>query len=98
MDKNTPPSKDDSIPWTVILTILTLTFVSAWLVFIQGWSLGKAIAIVAIVAQGIIGLLFGILWLVSDREGRDDIRRSFKHTLYDDLDRILKYFRITGRK
>lgn len=98
MNKNAPVSEDDSIPWAVILSVLTLSLVSAWLVFMDNWKVGEAILAVSLAALGILSLLLGVLWLLADQEGREDLWRGFKHTFHDDLDRILKHFYIRRRK
>lgn len=97
MSNNTPPS-EDGIPWAVILTTLTLSLVSAGLVFMHDWNVGEAMLTVSLVAFGILSLLLGAIWLHAKPEDRDEIWRGFKYTFHDDHVRILKYFRIRRRK
>lgn len=98
MNRNEPTSDDDSTHWAVILSILMLSLVSAWLVFMRGWSVGEAMLTTASIWLGLLSLLLGAMWLLATPEGRDEIWRGFKHTFRDDHDRILKYFRIRRRR
>ncbi|WP_041673265.1 hypothetical protein [Sulfuricella denitrificans] len=86
------------MPWPVILTTLTLALVSAWLVFIRNWEAWQAMLAVAFAAFGIISLLIVAIQLLSDRDGRAENWRVVKKTFDDDLDQMLKYFRIRKRK
>lgn len=98
MSKDAPSSEGDSIPWAVILTTLTLSVISAWLVFMHDWNVGEAMLAVSLVPFGILSLLLGVIWLRADTKGRDELWQGFKHTFHDDHDRILKYLHIRRRK
>ena len=81
-------------PWPVILTALTLALISAWLVFMCGWEPWKAFSAVGLTALGIIFALLAALMGFSGPENRSEIWRIFRQTLRDDIDLLLKYFRI----
>lgn len=84
------------MPWAVLFTTLTLALVSAWLVFVRDWEAWQAMLTVALIASVIVGGLI-IAILLSDRGGRAENWRIVKETFNDDLDQILKYFRIRKR-
>ena len=86
------------MPWPVVLTTLTLALVSAWLVFIRNWEAWQAMLTVAFAAFGILGVLIVAILLLSDRDGRAENWRAFKETFDDDLDQMLKFFRIRRRR
>lgn len=85
------------MPWSVILTVLTLVLASAGLVFLLGWEAWHALLIVGIVATGILAILMGALLVLGGRENRAENWRVFTSTLQSDLDQVLKYFRIRKR-
>lgn len=86
------------MPWPVILTTLALSLVSAWLVFIRNWEAWQAMLTVAFAAFGIILLLIGAILAFSNQEGRAETWRIFKDTFDDDLDQMLKFFRIRRQR
>lgn len=83
--------------WTVILTTLFLTGCSAWLVIHEGWEIWQASGVVAITASLVLTVLVSVLFLLGGREGRLEIFQAIKSTFLDDLDQMLKYFRIRRR-
>lgn len=85
------------MPWPVILTVMTLVLVSAGLVFLLGWELWRAFLMVGIAATGILVILVSVLLILSGRENRAENWRIFTSTFQDDLDQVLKYFRIRKR-
>lgn len=89
---------DDSIPWAVILSVLTLSLISAWLVFMRDWNFEEAMLTVSATAFGFLALLVGVIWFLADAEGRDEFWQGFKHTFRDDRDRILRHFKVRRRK
>lgn len=96
--RKTTSEEDDSIPWAVILSVLTLSLISAWLVFMRDWNFEEAMLTVSLIAFGILALLMGMVWLLADAEGRVDLWQGFKHTFRDDRDRILRHFKAGRRK
>lgn len=97
MNKNAP-EEDNSIPWPVILTALTYSLISSWMVFMHEWDVLEAMFIVSLVAFVIICLVIGVIWLLAKPEDRVEIWHRLKYTIHDDHDRILKYFWIRRRK
>jgi hypothetical protein len=88
---NNPP---DSPPWAVVITALVLTLVSAWLVFGRGWDPWKAFSVVSLAALGIILLLLTALLIWSGPEERAGVWQQVLHTCREDIDLLLKFFRI----
>lgn len=82
--------------WIVILTTLFLTASSAWLV-IHGWEIGQAFGVVAMAASLVLIVLVSILFFLGGREERTEIFQVIKATFLEDLDQMLKYFRIRKR-
>ncbi len=85
------------MPWPVILTVMTLVLVSTGLVFLLGWELWRAFLMVGIAATGILVILVSVLLILGGRENRAENWRIFTSTFQDDLDQVLKYFRIRKR-
>ncbi|MCL4470105.1 MAG: hypothetical protein M1547_02985 [Gammaproteobacteria bacterium] len=86
-----------AIPWAVILTVATLALVSAYLVFWEKWAPWQAVLVVGGAATGmILILLVAILFLSPDN--RSENWRVFISTLQNDLDAMLKYFRLRKRR
>lgn len=86
------------MPWPVILTTLTLALISVWLVFMREWAPWTAFFVVGLVAAGIVIALLAVIMVLSDAENRIEILRAVRQTLRDDVDQVLKYFRIRRRK
>ena len=82
------------MPWTVILTTLMLALISAWLVFMRAWEPGHAFQVVALAAGGIVMGLLAAIMVLAGRENRSVVWRVIRQTFRDDLDQMLKYFRI----
>jgi len=82
------------MPWTVILTMLTLALTSAWLVFLQGWESWQALAVVACSAFAIVAVLTGVLLLGTGRGNRTEVWREIIGTCREDIDLMLKQFGI----
>lgn len=85
------------MPWPVILTVLTLALSSAGLVFMLGWVPWHAFLIVGLTATGFLVILIGALLALGGRENRAENWRIFTSTFQDDLDQVLKHFRIRKR-
>lgn len=82
------------MPWPVILTVLTLAISSAGLVFLLGWELWHAFLMVGLTATGILVILIGAVLVLGGRENRAENWHVFTSTFKNDLDQVLKYFRI----
>jgi len=78
----------------VILTALTLTLVSAWLVFTREWEPWEAFSVVGLTALGIVFALLAALMVLSTPEDRADLWRLIWQTCRNDIDLLLKFFRI----
>lgn len=85
------------MPWPIILTVLTLTLASVGLVFLLGWESWHAFLMVGIAATGILVILVSVLLILSGQENRAENWRVFTSTFQNDLDQVLKYFRIRKR-
>lgn len=85
------------MPWPVILTVLTLSLISAGLVFLLGWEALHAFLMVGLTATGILFILIGAILVFGERKNRAENWRIFTSTFLDDLDQVLKYFRIRIR-
>ena len=85
------------MPWIVILSTLTLALISAWFVFMRAWEPDQALLVVAFVAGGIVVVLIATLMVFAGRENRADVWRIIWQTFRDDLNQLLKYFRIRKR-
>lgn len=85
------------MPWPVILTVLTLSLISAGLVFLLGWEALHAFLMVGLTATGILFILIGAILVLGERENRAENWRIFTSTFLDDLDQVLRYFRIRKR-
>lgn len=83
--------------WAVILITLFLTACSAWLVIHEGLEIGQAFGVVAITASVVLTVLVSILYFLAGREDRPEIFQVIKLTFLEDLDQMLKYFRIRRR-
>jgi hypothetical protein len=82
------------MPWTVILTTLTLALISAWLVLLQGWESWQALLVVAGFAFAVIGVLMGAILIWAGRGNRAEVWCSVKTTFWKDIDLMLKQFGI----
>ena len=82
------------MPWPVILGVLSLALISARLVFMQAWEPGQAFLVVAFAAVGIVVALIVTLMVFVGRENRAEVWRIIWQTFRDDLNQLLKYFRI----
>ena len=87
--KNIQP---DSPPWTVVVTTLVLSMVSAWLVLGKHWEPWEAFAIVGLTALAIISVLLAILLIWAGPENRAELWRDCWHTCREDMDLLLKFF------
>jgi hypothetical protein len=81
-------------PWVVIITVLALASISAWLVFMCEWEPWKALFVVGFSALGIIFALLAVLMILAPREERSELWKQVWQTCGNDLDLLLKYFRI----
>ena len=81
-------------PWLVIITALALASISAWLVFMRDWEQWKALSVVGFGALGIIFALLAVLMILAPREERSELWKQVWQTCGNDLDLVLKYFRI----
>lgn len=86
--------KRHDIPWTVILTALTLALISAWLEFFLGWEPRDALIVVILFSFGIIVVLLAVLMILVGFENRAKLWLLIWRTCRNDLDLLLKYFRI----
>ena len=75
-----------------------LALISAWLVFMRAWEPGHAFQVVALAAAGIVMGLLAALMVLAGRENRSVVWRVIRQTFRDDLDQVLKYFRIRKQK
>lgn len=76
-------------PWSVILTILTLTLISAWLVFIRGWEPREAFPVVGFTALGIAFALLAALMIWTPPEDRSELWQQAWQAFLNDLDLLL---------
>ena len=86
------------MPWPVILSTLTFALISAWLVFTRAWEPWQAFLVVTFAAAGIVIALIAALLVLAGRENRAEVWRVIRQTFRDDLDQVLKYFRIRKQK
>lgn len=82
------------MPWPLILVILTLTLISAWLVFVRAWESWQAFLVVGFGAASIMVVLIATLMVFIDRKNRADVWRIICKTFWDDLDQIVRCFKI----
>lgn len=94
--KNKMPNRarPESLPWLVIITVLTLATVSAWLVFMRDWVPSVALFVVGFSALGFIFALLTVLMILAPREDRPELWKQIWQTCWNDLDLLLKFFRI----
>lgn len=94
--KNKLPNdaRRDLPPWPVILTPLMLALISAWLVFFLGWEPWKALSVVSLASFGIIVVLLVALMVLTGSENRAELWQLVWQTCRDDIDLLLKYFRV----
>lgn len=85
------------MPWPVILTALILALVSAGLVFLRGLEPWFAFLMVGLTTVVALVILLIALLILGGRENRAENWRVFRRTFLDDLDQMLKYFRIRKR-
>jgi len=85
------------MPWPVILTALSLAIVSAGLVFLRGIEPWFAFLMVGLTTVVALVILLIALLIFGGRENRAENWRIFTSTFLDDLDQMLKYFRIRKR-
>lgn len=85
------------MPWPVILTALILALISAGLVFLRGLEPWYAFLMVGLTAVVTLVTLLMALLIFGGRENRAENWRVFTSTFLDDLDQMLKYFRIRKR-
>lgn len=91
LQKHTRPEPP---PWPVILINLALAMISAWLVFMRDWESWRAFSVVGFTALGITFVLFVALIIWTPTEDRAEVARHVWNTCWEDIDLILKYFRI----
>lgn len=84
---------EDRMPWTAILTALTLTLTSSYLVFVDGWEIWRAYSVVGGVAIGVCLILLALLLLLSTKD-RITVWHSLVETLKRDLRELLDVFGI----
>jgi membrane associated rhomboid family serine protease len=94
--KNKPSTdtRPEMPPWPVILTTLTLVLAYAWLVFMWGWEPWKALCVVALAAFGVIFALLGAIMVFENPEERAKSWQVAMKTFRDDMDLLLKFFRL----
>jgi hypothetical protein len=94
--KNKMPNKTrpEPPPWTVIITVLALASISAWLVFTCDWEPWIAIFVVGFGVLVIIFALLAVLMTLAPRKARTELWKQVWQTCGNDLDLVLKYFRI----
>ena len=63
----------EKVPWPVVLTMLSLTLVSTWLVFLRGWVAWDAMFTVGAAAIVAIAGLTGTALLLVNRKNRTEI-------------------------
>ena len=80
--------------WMSIITALILALASAFLVFVMDWEPWQAFLAVGCSAIGIILTLVITILLISKGEDRAEFWKGCLHTCRDDIDQLLKYFRI----
>ena len=94
--KNKTPNRNrpEPPPWIVIITVLALAAASAWLVFMRDWEPWIALFVVGFGALAIIFALLAVLMILAPRKERTELWKQVWQTCGNDLDHILKYFRI----
>lgn len=80
--------------WSAILTTLALSFISAWLVYVEGWSIPYAFGIVGVGAFTMIAALIGFLMLVAKPQDRKDLLSVVLDTVRDDFVELLRWMRL----
>lgn len=80
--------------WTSILTALVLSSISAFLMLIQGWTVGDAFLVTGGVAAVIILGLVGILLIFSKPEHRRDLASEILATMRRDFKELLRWMQI----
>ena len=93
-NKFPPDNRPEMPPWPVILTTLTLVSIYAWLVLMCGWEQWDAFGVVALSAFGIIFVLLAAIMFFENPEERAKTWQLAWKTCVDDLDLLLKFFRI----
>jgi hypothetical protein len=93
-NKFSPDNRPEMPPWPVILTTLTLVSIYAWLVTMCCWDQWKALCVVALSAFGVILALLAAIMIFENPEERAKTWQLAWNTCRDDLDLLLKFFRI----
>lgn len=80
--------------WASIITALVLSSISAFLVLLQGWSVGPAFLVTGSVAVMLILVSVGILMLLSKPEERHHLTSEILATMRRDLKDLLRWMGI----
>lgn len=79
--------------WTAILTVLSLSLTSAYLVFIQSWAIWQAFLLVGGGALGLILSVIAIVYVLADADGRKSFSNGFKQSFQEDFGGLLRWIR-----